>query len=570
MNKMQKVQLAIRTKKKIFIDYNPTAKFWVHEKLIGTKDCTLLISDHRHNPFLDQSLHNEIEEIEDKELFKVYARGLTGKISGLIWSHYRVIDEIPDFIESCYGLDIGYNHPSALTEVAEWFEEKIIYADEIIYESKLTTGDLIEQFKLNGVSKSKAMYVDKARPDVIDELALAGYNALPADKDVLNGINYVKYRRLFITKRSKNLKKELDGYKWKEKKGTELDEPVKFKDDACFVGSTLISTNKGLKRIDQLKSGDFVFTSQGLRKVNKVYHKGLKEIFVFKLKFSNFEVKLECTKDHKVLINNQWKPISQLQKGDTVSLFKYSMENHSHCTLEENISLMEQNHFIGKFINYFLAKYQKVFTFITKMKIFTTTNLPILNLKKDSTTLATTSKIELKQILNGLKDFKQQGLNRQKNGIQVKKGLSGINNTQKTSILGKLSHLKESASVAITYFKQIKNQGFVPINAKQNGVETMELMTLQKNVKNVKPHSVQTNMIKNNFAQTLVVKEIIGEPKGVEEVFDLNIDEIHEYFANGLLVHNCDSLRYGAYSNRNNQTKVSSWSSRQQSFLDFL
>lgn len=226
-------QLAIRTKKKIFIDYNPTAKFWVHEKLVDKKDSTLFISDHRHNPFLSDEQHDEIEGIEDKELRKVYARGLTGKISGLIWPHYKIVEEIPDFLESCYGLDIGYNHPSALTEVAEWFEEKTIYADEIVYESKLTTGDLIEQFKLNGVSKTKPMYVDKARPDVIDELVNAGYNALPADKDVLNGINYVRYRRLFITKRSKNLKKELDGYKWKEKKGNELDEPVKFKDDGC-------------------------------------------------------------------------------------------------------------------------------------------------------------------------------------------------------------------------------------------------------------------------------------------------------------------------------------------------
>ena len=197
------------------------------------KDCTLFISDNRHNPFLSDEQHAEIKDIKDKELRKVYARGLTGKISGLIWPHYKIVEEIPDFLESCYGLDIGYNHPSALTEVAEWFEEKTIYADEVVYESKLTTGDLIEQFKLNGVSKTKPMYVDKARPDVIDELVNAGYNALPADKDVLNGINYVRYRRLFITKRSKNLKKELDGYKWKDKKGNELDEPVKFKDDGC-------------------------------------------------------------------------------------------------------------------------------------------------------------------------------------------------------------------------------------------------------------------------------------------------------------------------------------------------
>lgn len=233
-------QLSIRTKKKVFVDYNPTAKFWAHEKLIGTKDCTLFISDHRHNPFLEQSLHDEIEAIEDPELRKVYARGLTGKITGLIWPHYKFCDDIPEFLldESCYGLDIGFNHPTALIETVEWSEQKALYWDEVIYESHLTTDDLIERFKLEGVSKSKTMYVDSARPDVIESLQQAGYNALPAEKDVLEGIRYVKYRKLYITRRSKNLKKELNAYKWKEDKktGESLDEPVKFKDDACDAG----------------------------------------------------------------------------------------------------------------------------------------------------------------------------------------------------------------------------------------------------------------------------------------------------------------------------------------------
>ena len=332
----------------------------------------------------------------------------------------------------------------------------------------------------------------------------------------------------------------------------------------------MISTILGPKRIDELKIGDFVFTAKGFRKINNVYRNGLKEVFVFVLKFSNFEVKLECTKDHKVLINNQWKPISQLQKGDTVSLFKYSMENHSHCILEESTLPMEQNHFIGKFINSFLAKFQRVFTFIIKMKTYITINLPILNLKRVSIILATTSKIESKRIPNGLKDFKQRELNQQKNGIQVKKVLNGINNTQKTQ-----TSEVQSSNALVSFVKKSLNQiksilGFVPINAKQNGEGIMELTMLQKNVKNVKMNLLQTNTIKNNFVQTLVVEEVIGEPKGVEEVFDLNIDEIHEYFANGLLVHNCDSLRYGAYSNRQANGKVSSWSNRPSSNLDLL
>ncbi len=88
-------QLAIRTKKRIFLDYNPTTKFWVHEKLVGQPDVRLIISDHRHNLFISEELHQRIEAIEDPERFKVYARGLTGKIEGLLYLRFREYDIIP-------------------------------------------------------------------------------------------------------------------------------------------------------------------------------------------------------------------------------------------------------------------------------------------------------------------------------------------------------------------------------------------------------------------------------------------------------------------------------------------
>jgi phage terminase large subunit len=58
-------QMAKRTRIRTFIDYNPSTPFWAHEKLIGTVPAgndlnatvQLIISDHRHNPFLDQKEH---------------------------------------------------------------------------------------------------------------------------------------------------------------------------------------------------------------------------------------------------------------------------------------------------------------------------------------------------------------------------------------------------------------------------------------------------------------------------------------------------------------------------------
>ncbi len=222
-------QLSIRTRKRIFIDYNSTASFWVHEKLLGQKDAQMIISDHRNNGFLSVEQHNEIENIADKELWKVYARGLTGRVHGLIYTNYQLCDAIPEFPKTCYGLDFGYNHKSALIEVGKW--DNRLYWHELIYQTELTVSDLIYQMKELNISK-KIIYADSARPDAIEDLKRAGFNVKQADKDVKNGIDFIKRHQLYITKSSTGLIKELQHYKWKEKDGAFIDEPVKFKDDA--------------------------------------------------------------------------------------------------------------------------------------------------------------------------------------------------------------------------------------------------------------------------------------------------------------------------------------------------
>lgn len=251
-------QLAIRTYKltandynpkcRIYLDYNPTSKFWVHDKLIGQPDVTLFISDHRHNPFLPQEIHDEIEAIDDKEFFKVYARGLTGQIKGLIYPNYKICDGIPSYVKTTYGLDFGFNHKMALIETGK--EENRLYWNELIYESGMTIGALIDRMNELGISKTKPIYCDHANPDKIYDLQLAGFNAIAANKDVKNGIDYVKRHQLYVTAWSKGIIAEFNQYKWKETRdGHTLDEPVKFMDDAMDAGRYSAYTDRGQKGI---------------------------------------------------------------------------------------------------------------------------------------------------------------------------------------------------------------------------------------------------------------------------------------------------------------------------------
>lgn len=232
-------QLAIRTNEMIFIDYNPADEFsWVYE-----------VADHPGNKIIHSTYRNnrgnltpeiiaEIESLKgaDENLWNVYGLGLRGKSTETIYTHWKLCDSLPGKGEKFYGQDFGYNVASALVEIE--FYEGAIYVDQLLYETKLTTNDLIERYKTLGVSRNREIYSDAAEPKTIEEINRAGYNAIAADKDVTEGIRKVKSLPLYITRRSVELQKEIKSYKWKMKtdptdgKEKATDEPVKFMDHA--------------------------------------------------------------------------------------------------------------------------------------------------------------------------------------------------------------------------------------------------------------------------------------------------------------------------------------------------
>jgi phage terminase large subunit len=228
-------QLQIRTKRQTFIDYNPSSEFWVHEKVLTLPEDErrLLISDYRHNPFCPESIVRNIEALrdQDEQLWKVYGRGMTGKIEGLIYTNWHLVDTMPDELERVKGLDFGFNHPTALLDVAVDEQNKAIYVDELVYESGLIPQELID--RMTSVVPTDTIYADAARPDTIEEIFRAGFNIHKADKSVWDGIQKVKSYKIYITRKSTNVIKEIRSYKWKvDKNGKSLEEPVKFLDDA--------------------------------------------------------------------------------------------------------------------------------------------------------------------------------------------------------------------------------------------------------------------------------------------------------------------------------------------------
>lgn len=228
-------QLAMRTTGTIFLDWNP-ADFnsWVYDVADNTKNKKI------HSTYLD-NIHNltktQVEYIEsyknlpDDFMWKVYGLGERGASKELIYTAWKICDKLPNKGMVFYGQDFGYSVPSALVKVELY--EGAIYAQEVIYESKLTTNDLINRYKELNLSRSDEVFCDAAEPKTIEELFRNGFNAKPAEKDVWAGIQKIKSMPLYITADSKNLKAELQSYKWKTDKDGNIaadEAPVKEND----------------------------------------------------------------------------------------------------------------------------------------------------------------------------------------------------------------------------------------------------------------------------------------------------------------------------------------------------
>jgi phage terminase large subunit len=506
------VQLAMRTRETIFLDFNPADEFsWVYD--VADKPGNILIhSTYKDNPFLTQEQINEIESLQDADenLWKVFGLGLRGTSSETIYTHWKECEVLPLKGELFMGQDFGYNVPSALA-LCETYEGAN-YVHEMLYQTKLTTAELIEEYKRMNISKTIEIFCDNAEPKTIQELVNAGYNAKPADKDVTEGIRKVKGMPLYITKDSVNLLKEIRSYKWKvDKDGKVLDEPVKF-NDHCFVGETIIKTIDGDKKIIDVKEGDFVLTSQGYKKVLIKWNNGKHLVNKFVMHFDMFDVYLECTPNHLIKTGSGWKQIQELQSGQTVYLNSSLMEGYTNYIQKKDTLVAIDGECMLMYGKKITAKSQKDSMFIIRIKIRGITGSKILKSKKVQSTCLIILRRELSKTRNGLNHFRKKESKALLNGINQKKELNGIKNTQKVLI-------SERWNTGQVYVKCAKKNMLKKQRSTNSAILTVKLNSLEK----------------------------LEETK--KTVYDLTVEGAHEYFANGILVHNCmDALRYAIFT----------------------
>lgn len=254
-------QLAVRTKRRIVVDYNPTHEFWVHKYLQPRQDCVTIKSTYKDNQFLSPVQIAEIEANKgDARWWKIYGEGEVGSLEGVIYN-FEQIDALPmksDGMIECYGLDFGFtNDPSVLVHILIHKGKREIYLDEIFYKTGLLNKDIVTLMSLNGVERTAPIFADCAEPKSIAEIHSLGFNIHPCYKGtkITEQIAFINQFKIYVTKRSVNGIHELREYCYdKDKNGVLQNVPIQGNDHFCdafrygvftplvnFVGKSFVS-----------------------------------------------------------------------------------------------------------------------------------------------------------------------------------------------------------------------------------------------------------------------------------------------------------------------------------------
>jgi phage terminase large subunit len=232
-------ELAIRTRKEVYLDFNPANEFWVHTELKDESDSDFLILTYKDNEALDQSIIDQIEKNRDKaktssywaNWWKVYGEGQLGMLEGVVFSNWKQIDTIPKEAKLIgLGLDFGYtNDPTAIIEIYNYNGQRIV--NELVYQTGLLNSDIAKLLPKNVI-----VYADSSEPKSIDEIRRYGITikGVTKGKDSINyGIDVIQRNEYLVTSNSGNLIKELRSYIWDtDKQGKRLNKPIDFNNHA--------------------------------------------------------------------------------------------------------------------------------------------------------------------------------------------------------------------------------------------------------------------------------------------------------------------------------------------------
>ena len=224
-------QLSIRTTGEIILAFNPTVS--PYHFLRSMDDVEIFNTTYKDNPYLPEQMVKEIEalEIKNPKYWKIYGLGEYAANEKAVFNNFQILEDMPIHDLVGFGLDFGFSQdPTALVAVHRHHD--MLYVRELMYDTGLTTQDIVKRLKSLNIGRTDEIWADSAEPRLIEEIYRSGFNIKPVRKgpDSINfGISVLQNFALNVDSKSTHLIDELYSYEYRtDKNGIVLDKPQDF------------------------------------------------------------------------------------------------------------------------------------------------------------------------------------------------------------------------------------------------------------------------------------------------------------------------------------------------------
>lgn len=326
-------------------------------------------------------------------------------------------------------------------------------------------------------------------------------------------------------------------------------------DDACFIAGTKIATVFGLKNIEEIRKGDKVITPFGLSVVLEAMCTGYKPVVA---RFG-----LIGTPTHKIFNKYMFRGLQEcecelLNQFNLIELIRWRLKIELFLTEENtglwgreliisaNLKAMREGNmrkaFMSRFGNIIIRKkYLKGIQFITRMVTRLITTLLIWSAYRIGNIFLTIRRCVCKMMWpkRRIKSISKESGTWPQNGIEVKQGGSGIRNMQKENIKG--TELLFAKTVGKCFMHHLRRLGSVAMNVARSIGPSNLIMNVH--ACNVGKHSdtARGSQVKEN-ENSVVCPALQDTGTCIRKVYNIKVDKAGCYYANGILVSNCDSL----------------------------
>ncbi len=511
---------------------------------------------------------------------------------GLVYSHFnegvhvRRAPPAIKFTEYLIGIDHGWEDPGVIlvVGVAGSGAEANLYLLEEVYESHQMESWWIERCKLIKARYSSApqrWYADPSRPDRVAALARgAKITFADVDNAIEDGVSAVAEKlalrvdpddaneerqlsRLYIDPSCKSTLYELVNYRRKRdpQNADRFLDDIVDKDNHCLVAGTLVTTNAGPLPIEQVPVGAHVLTRLGWRDVT-ASGMTFKSAAIHRLMFDGGVI--EGTGDHPVWTANRgWVRLDALRYGDMLLGCEHVSTEHPSPSFSTALPsdatptrrtapcvstswLNRAIAFIGRSGSTIMGRSPRGITSTTWMRTPSTTTSATWSASSGSTISAITGRPSGASE-RGRGSARSSLLPRL--GTEAPRGEPGTANTAKTRSRAESPSSVPARSAATSSRRSLSTTlfAFARTTARALSDALRGSTTSTAPADGAAPSSASTSTTGRERA--LVRVESCSPTGEHRSVYDLTVDGAHEFFANGVLVHNSmDALRYPIFN----------------------